>query len=45
MDHVAHGVGNNEVSAKLSSRSPGGAMLFDFVVVYNHSKWRTGNEV
>jgi len=48
MFHMACGIGINNVSeqiVKFPMYSPGGSMLFDFVVVYNGSKWRTGGEV
>jgi len=48
MGHMARGVGNNEVGAvlkqaiKISNVFNRSATLFDFVVVYSGSKWRTG---
>jgi len=51
MGHMARGVGNNDVGAVLkqvvniSDVFARDATLFDFVVVYSGSEWRTGGEV
>jgi len=52
MGYMARGVGNIDVGgaccnkqSKFPTYSPGGATPFDFVVVYNNIKVRTGDDV